>query len=288
MRVLILGSSGMLGRAVSHAFQDFEGEVTTLSRDQGFVIDQSLLASDSALAGRKVQEFDWILNCLGVTKFHIDSSSATSIKHAVLTNSVFPNWLAEQAEQTDSRVVQVATDCVFRGSNGPYNENSAHDPVDVYGKTKSLGEAKSEKVMHLRCSLIGPEAHGRSTLFYEWVRKLSPKSQVHGYTNHMWNGLTSHAFAKVARGIVQTESFRAGVQHLVPSGSVSKLELVELLLEQFGRKDVVVVPHEPDIGVDRTLSTIDAEFNQRLFQIAGYSEPPSIASMLDEQTSHQE
>ena len=52
------------------------------------------------------------------------------------------------------------------------------DALDVYGKTKSLGEIPDANVMHLRCSLIGPEL-GRNSLFFEWVRQ-----QPHGAAPH--------------------------------------------------------------------------------------------------------
>ena len=56
-----------------------------------------------------------------------------------------------------ARVLQIATDCVYSGAQGAYVETDLHDALDVYGKTKSLGECQEPNVYHLRCSIIGPE-----------------------------------------------------------------------------------------------------------------------------------
>ena len=46
--------------------------------------------------------------------------------------------------------------CILRRP-GVYVETDLHDALDVYGKTKSLGECQEPNVYHLRCSIIGPE-----------------------------------------------------------------------------------------------------------------------------------
>jgi dTDP-4-dehydrorhamnose reductase len=197
----------------------------------------------------------------------------------VSLNIDFPSNLAAAAEQGGIRVIQVATDCVFSGTAGNYSETSGHDALDVYGKTKSLGEVPSENAMHLRCSLVGPEI-GRSSLFFEWVRNQPTGAKISGYTNHIWNGLSSRAFGKVVTGIVQKDLFSAGLQHLVPANQVTKDELVRMELAALGRGDVLVQSVAADIAVDRTLRTENSKQNSELFLAAGYSEIPTIEQMV--------
>lgn len=284
-RVLILGSTGMLGQAMSRAFREFSGDVVEFSRADGYVVDESLISGPSILGQSDLRDFDWIVNCLGVTKSHINPKSPDSVKQATLVNSVYPNLLAEKASLYGVKVLQVATDCVFSGAKGSYVESDLHDPLDVYGKTKSLGEADSDYVMHLRCSLVGPEAAGRSTLFFEWINNLDYESRIRGFTNHYWNGLTSDAFADIALKIIGNDLFKPGLHHLVPADSVSKFSLIQLLLRELGRDDVHVEAFEHEKKVDRTLATSNPAFNQSLFGAAGFQEPPSVAFMLEEQVS---
>ena len=133
--------------------------------------------------------------------------------------------------------------------------------------------------MHLRCSLIGPEI-GRSSLFFEWVRQQPINALIDGYTNHRWNGLSSHAFGKVVSGILDKGLFAAGLQHLVPSNQVAKDELVRLELAALGRDDVQVRSRSAEQAIDRTLRTERPEFNEQLFLAAGYKKIPTIQEMV--------
>ena len=278
-KILVLGSTGMLGSAVTIALQANEHEVITASRSTGIQFDAMNLHAENLLRAAGLQKDDYVVNCVGLTKTRIDETSVTSRSLAVKLNIDFPDDLAKAAETTGVKVIQVATDCVFSGLSGGYSESSAQDPLDVYGKTKSLGETPSPAFMHLRCSLIGPEI-GRSSLFFEWVRQQPINALIDGYTNHLWNGLSSHAFGKVVSGILDKGLFAAGLQHLVPSNQVAKDELVRLELAALGRDDVQVRSRAAEQAIDRTLRTDRPEFNEQLFLAAGYKKIPTIQEMV--------
>ena len=143
---------------------------------------------------------DYIINCLGITKPHINDNNEQDVARAKLVNTLVPAERASLAENTGSRVIQIATDCVFSGCKGHYLETDAHDAADVYGKTKSLGEVVSNNVMHIRVSTIGREL-GRSTLLLEWVLSHAHGATIPGFTDHFWNGVTTNHFSKVVRGM---------------------------------------------------------------------------------------
>jgi len=284
-KALILGSTGMLGSAVERQLTSSAFEVLTASRTSGIRFDASELESAKLLQDADLGKGDWVINCVGLTKSRIDETSIESRSNAVRLNFDFPTDLATAAGKKEVKVIQVATDCVFSGKAGRYNEDSLHDAEDIYGKTKSLGEVPASNLMHLRCSLIGPE-QGRNSLFFEWVRQQEQGASVSGYTNHLWNGLTSDAFGKIVGGLITNDLFRAGVQHLVPADTVTKDELVRLELKALGRKDVGVTSVEAPTSIDRTLTTNNAGLNTDLFMAAGFKELPTISEMV-EQTCHE-
>lgn len=283
-RAIVLGSTGMLGSAVLRQLKNQQIEVTEASRSSGVRFDAEKIEIRELLDGAAITASDVVINCVGLTKSRIDDSSRSSRAKAVKLNVDFPNHLAQAAESVGFRIIQVATDCVFSGLSGNYTERSPHDAFDVYGKTKSLGEVPSEAVMHLRCSLIGPE-QGRNSLFFEWVRQQPQGARINGYTNHLWNGLTSDAFGKVVAALVRTNTFTPGIQHLVPRDSVTKSELVQMVLGALGRNDVEVVPTAAEYPVNRTLSTVQSEANSGCFALAGYSNVPTIEQMVTEMCS---
>lgn len=285
--VLILGASGMLGSAVLKEFSNFQGELIATTRaGTNLVLDSKvrLLTFDAAtddLDNTFSMQIDFVINCIGIIKPYINDSDPKQSAIALEINGAFPNRLAKWAAKHGTKVIQIATDCVFSGSKGNYLESDPHDALDVYGKSKSMGEASGPSMMHLRVSIIGPEVE-RSTSLLEWVRHQPPNAEMPGYTDHFWNGVTSLHFAKIARGIIQDNLFEPGVFHVVPKDSVTKSELVGLIAQHLGRSDIKVIPTETGSNLNRTLKTALPAKNAALWKSAGYDSPPSVELMVSE------
>lgn len=272
--VLVLGAHGMLGSMVARVLsRDPELRVCATARDR---FDAR---RDDVGALLRSGAYDWIVNAAGVTNARIDEHVGGSIEEAIAVNALFPYRLAAAAAARGQRVIQIATDGVYSGADGPYDESDEADPRDVYGKTKSLGEVPAENVWHLRCSIVGPEL-GVPRSLLGWVLSAPPNAELTGYDGHRWNGITTLHFAKLCAAIIGGAQV-PNLQHVIPGDSVSKAELLELALNAFGRSDVSV-QHVPGPGapVDRTLATRDPAANQQLWQAAGYERPPTIEAML--------
>ena len=285
--VLILGASGMLGSAVLKEFSTFQGELIATTRSGTSLVDDSnvkFLKFDAAtddLDSTFSMPIDFVVNCIGIIKPYINDSDPKQAETAFEINGAFPNRLEAWASKNGAKVIQIATDCVFSGTKGNYLESSEHDALDVYGKSKSMGEAKGASMMHLRVSIIGPEVDRNSSLL-EWVRNQPQKAEISGYTDHFWNGITSFHFAKIARGIIENEIFEPGVFHVLPQDSVTKSQLVGLIAEYLGRSDIKVNPTATGANINRTLDTSNPAKNKTLWLSAGYESPPSIEQMVSE------
>lgn len=289
MSVVILGSTGMLGDAVAKEFDNFAGEVhlTARSNSSGFnsseppyiQFDAQKDSLESSLGFLGTGDF--IINCIGIIKTEIDESDPASCERARVINSEFPARLVRFAEARGIRVIQIATDCVFSGSDGHYTESSRHDPVDLYGETKSAGEVFSENIMHLRVSIIGREKRGFTSLF-EWVARQERGAVITGYVNHFWNGIPAKHFGKIARAVIEHDLFEAGVHHVLPAEQVSKAQLVRLIAAHACRGDLQIVDGNATKAIDRTLATNDPEFNASLWAAAGCATVPSVAQLVAE------
>lgn len=263
MKILILGSGGMLGHKIVEAFSDLD--IIAPKRSEF-----DALTGEFGQFGLK--EDDFIINCIGA----IPQKSKTTTEFIAL-NANFPRRLATLPQ----RVLQIATDCVYSGDFGNYSEISVKDPNTVYGASKASGEIRSERFMHIRCSIIGPELASKQSLF-EWVRNQPENATVMGYANHRWNGVTTEAFARIAKGIITNGLFKGTVQHLIPADSVSKAELIKLIAKRIGRNDLNIIPQIVPDAVDRTLCTMNKDRNLALWQAGGYAKPPRIAEMIGE------
>jgi dTDP-4-dehydrorhamnose reductase len=194
---------------------------------------------------------------------------------------LFPMRLAVAAERSGARVIQIATDCVYSGRDGNYDERAAHDPTDVYGKSKSMGEVHSPNVTHLRCSIIGPEVKGFVSLL-SWFLKQDANATLNGYRNHQWNGVTTLHFAKICGGIIKEAPKLPHVQHVIPSGDITKADLLRSFAREYHRETVTIKDVDAPTVIDRRLRTTNAEVNAALWKTAGHPQPPTVEAMVHE------
>ncbi|KKQ78583.1 MAG: dTDP-4-dehydrorhamnose reductase [Parcubacteria group bacterium GW2011_GWC2_38_7] len=200
--------------------------------------------------------FDYFINCIGITADRIKVCDSKSLLSAINVNAVFPHELATFAENHDSRVIHISTDGVFSGHAESHDESSPPNCVDDYGRMKCLGEAISDRVLNIRCSIIGPSPYTKGGL-YEWFISHPEKAIVSGYTNHYWNGSTTLQFAELCRAIIEGNHYDtlrsvSSIFHFVPNDSLSKYELLKLFQTMF-REDITVVPTEHPGGPVRRI-----------------------------------
>lgn len=293
-KVLILGGTGMLGSMVVHYFvkQGLNISATYKSKENADCFNQvfpnkvewiKLDAREFVLNSKDkfsfFKNYDWVINCIGITKPFCRDDNPIEIENAIVVNSLFPYKIAEYCSNT--RFLQIATDCVFSGIKGYYDESSPHDPIDVYGKTKSLGEAKLENVFNIRCSIIGPELN-KKVFLLEWLINNQKGATVKGFIDHFWNGVTTLHFAKLCYGVIENGFQLNNLQHFIPADSISKFELLKTIKHFYRREDINVIEHNSLKSINRTLTVSNFEHNQKMWQIAGYQKIPSIAAMIKE------
>jgi len=292
--VLVLGGTGMLGSMVCEVLSREDDlsvrasvrraeraeEVSSRLPNVDCCVLDALRADESGLR-ETLGDAHWVVNAIGLTKPHIHDDNAGEVERAIRVNSLFPHLLARAAQGSGAHVIQIATDCVFSGSTGRYTEDAKHDALDAYGKTKSLGEVASDHMHHLRTSIIGPEPKEHKFLLH-WLLDQPRGAQLNGFVNHRWNGVTTLQFARLCLGIIRSDLPLPHLHHAVPSGSVSKHELLQCFARAYGRTDLRITPVEAPHVVDRTLATANDELNRRLWEAAGYEQAPSVPEMVEE------
>jgi dTDP-4-dehydrorhamnose reductase len=266
MNIAILGHTGMLGHVMEKVFKkEYGASVSGFGRPAFDVYPRKLNDVGTKLSTLFGMRTDYVINCIGAIKPTF--SQATDLSVPIYTNAVFPHQLATWGELTNTKIIHITTDCVFSGHKGQYTEIDPHDALDVYGKSKSLGEP--ENAMVIRTSIFGPEFGGRKRSFLEWVKGQRDKS-VSGFTNHYWNGLTTLELANSLLDIVASDVWTKGLFHVF-SEDVSKYDMVTQIAEAYNL-NIEVNPHDTDFCIDRTLRT-EKDLNDFL-------QPAAFSNML--------
>jgi dTDP-4-dehydrorhamnose reductase len=239
-KLLLIGSNGMLGTALRHVLSQCHA-VSLLDRAQ-FDISRGQWSNLS------VSGFDYVINAAGL----INRRDATDTA-LYMVNAVFPQVLSALCAHAGARLIHFSTDCVFDGIHAPFYEDSPCLAQDAYGKSKALGEPGMALV--IRTSIIGPECRN----FYNLMCWTLTQTQINGFTNHLWNGLTTLEAANAVNCIIEKELFTQGVRHIFAE-DCSKYELVQMICGAFGHTTQIT----PSGGTarDTRLRTNHPEFLQ--------------------------
>lgn len=241
--VLVLGSNGMLGYAVSEYYLRGGYGVKCIDKDSF-----NVLTSDVKSLEPEISDADLVINCVGIIKQVIDNSTAYDV---LKINGSFPRNLAKLCRLNGTPMIHITTDCAYSGKKGKYNENDVFDAEDLYGISKIAGE--STECMTLRTSIIGPEKETNVSLL-NWTFSQKGKA-VNGFTNHYWNGVTTLQFAKMTEKIMLESLYSEGVFHLHSPDTKTKSELLNIFNDTF-RLKLTINPAEAKEFCDRSLSSI--------------------------------
>jgi len=280
MSILVLGATGLIGnrlvRTLGENFEVFgstrkkkifDPKLSFLLKERNWLFDvspENFIALDEKI---QVIKPNVIINCLGITKLKPGSQN---IQNSILVNSIFPHDLSATCRKFGIRLIHISTDCVFSGSKGNYVESDIPDPVDIYGKTKSLGELINGNDLTIRTSFVGRELSSFTNLF-EWALRNKNKS-IRAYSNAIYSGLTTLALSKIIRTIILEQSNLSGLWH-VSSEPISKYALLSNLNQELSLNT--------DIELDDTF-VCDRSLNSNKFRERTKIQVPNWAEMLKE------
>ena len=280
-RLVILGSTGMLGSEVLRVAKESGVEHLAISRSTDISFDAEQSSVERLAQEIHLNENDWLVNCIGWIPQKSTGDIEKDSAHAELLNTSLPAQLSEAKSQFGFNWIQIGTDCVFGGNRGRYSEEDGMDATDLYGQSKIAGEQKSEGVILIRSSIVGRDQRTTSGI-YSWFKRAISGGSVSGYSNQMWNGVSTTAFAKLSVGLAQGGWTEPLLQHWIPEDSVSKYELLSLFSKELELDTGLVLPVDTAPSVDRTLTTTNLSRNNELWGMAGYKSPPSIAALCKE------
>lgn len=273
MKILILGSEGMLGHVVKLYFQEKGYTVRGTSRAGGeyYTFDASKNMHDAEMF---IDDFapDAVINCIGI----LNRAAEDNKPLAVQVNSYLPHYMDQVCTARGVKFIHVSTDCVFDGkADGGYTEDSFRTATDFYGRSKGLGEINNESSLTLRTSIVGPDKNQSGIGLFQWF--MNQEKETNGFDKAIWSGVTTLEFAKAMDKAITNNL--TGLRHVVNNDKIDKFSLISLFKKHFNKD--IVINRKSDYVSDKSLvRTTDFDF-----EIPSYDQ--MVKEMAEWVTNHE-
>lgn len=205
MKILILGSNGMLGHMVKKYLEQYYEIETVNHRWPSKEFKNTVIDSDA----------DFLINCIGAIPQRTKDFDI---------NWKLPIWLDKHF---NGRIVHPSTDCEMDDDDYGLSKAKAADWIMDSG----------ERTKMIKASIIGPELNGHASMLY-WFLSNEDGSQVNGYSNHTWNGITTLSWSKFCKRLIEGwEDYSKRI--ILGSKCVSKYEMCKSFNKVYNRSITV-------------------------------------------------
>lgn len=232
MKILILGSSGMLGREFVNIFKEKHevygidiNDIRNLG-DKYFSINLLNELELKKFLGKK--NFDIIINSVAIVdlkKCETDKKLAEDL-HVNLNKNFI-----EYCNKNNIKYIYISTDSVFDGEIGNYKEDSIAKPLNNYAYTKFLGEKEVEKIKNhiiVRTNILGC-TENQNSLFKWAYENLKDNIEINGFEDVIFSPISVFRLSELINELVKINY--QGLINVVNDTVLSKYEFLNILKE---------------------------------------------------------
>lgn len=182
MKLLVVGASGLVG---SYVYEEarLRGH-NVIGTYRNFKIDglHRLDLDNPSDTLAMIEDFkpNWVVHAAGWT--WVDGCESDP-ERAFRENCEQPAQLARFCKKTGTRFAYFSTTYVFDGTNGPYSENDAPNPINVYGKSKWAAEQQIQALLDgqalvPRVICVWGREHQKKNFVYQVIKAVRENQSI--------------------------------------------------------------------------------------------------------------
>ena len=238
-RILITGAFGQLGEACSSLLNANFDVIKTGIRadDEDRMLDITSEKSVKYFLDKHTP--DIILNLAAMT--NVDGCEENPDR----AHEVNHDGVANLCNGFDGHFIQISTDYVFNGKEGPYFEDDPVDPISAYGKSKLAAEKylMNSNISHtiVRANVLYSYSPTTKASFLKWVVESLKDSKAINVVSDQWNNPTStNSLSNFINKIALSQTF--GLYHYADRGIMSRFEFAETIASVFNLNSNLIQP----------------------------------------------
>lgn len=243
LKALVTGANGMLADALC-----------PLLKQSGYLVYATDIIVNDDISKLDVRDSIAVKSFIQKNKpdivFHLAAETDVdkcelNTNHAYETNTKATENIALFCKEFDIPLVFISTGAVFDGEKeGGYTELDPPGPINVYGKSKLLGEEKIRlqlsKYYIIRAGWMVGGKNKDKKFVWKIIQLLKTKKEIPVVIDKIGSPTFTQDFAKGLLDIVSTGEY--GIYHCVNKGICARFDIAQKIVEYLGIKDVILKP----------------------------------------------
>jgi dTDP-4-dehydrorhamnose reductase len=249
MKVLITGSNGLLGQKLVKAFSS-EHQTTGIDLQiDSFIPEENFTYQNlNIIQAEKLAGFFYSLNPDVVinTAAYTDVDGCEDNKELAWEANVDGvKNLADLCRIMKAKLVQLSTDYIFDGKNGPYSEEDTPNPVGYYGLTKLESEKEIFKrkmdFLIVRTNVLYGKGENLRPNFVLWlIQKLSDNEKIRIVTDQYNNPTLADNLAGAIKEAIEKNI--SGILNIAGGEYLSRYDLAAKVAKKFNFDKNLISP----------------------------------------------
>jgi len=282
--LMVTGASGLLGANFCLEASDQGYPVTAIYHTHPISAPnlqpiQANLLCDSPSLVKQINP-DWIIHCAAWTD--LEGCEANPQKSHNLHVALSHN-LAKAAKNHHAKMVYISTDSVFDGTTGHYTEEDPPAPLNVYAKTKWMGEQAVQKELEencliLRTNIFGWNAQDKLSLAEWMLSQLASNQTINGFTDVIFAPLLVNTLSQWI--LRSTQANLSGLYHMGNQTPCSKYDFAQHLAHIFQIENPDIRPTSIDQMALKTPRPKNTALNMQAISLILQEPIPTLQSEL--------
>ena len=235
-KVLVTGANGQLAKAIESISESYSDSVEFHFVSKN---DLDISNNDAVTNFFKTHHFDYCINCAAYT--NVELAEAEEEK-AYQINADAVKALAENCKENEVVLIHISTDYVFDGSRtSPYSEHDQTNPLNIYGKSKLLGEQYVQEILNkyfiIRTSWLYSQ-FGKN--FAKTIsNKLESNNELEIITSETGTPTSCNDLAVFILYLIKNKVMDFGLYHFSASGFTTWYGFALLIGKKLGKEHLI-------------------------------------------------
>tara|TARA_B100001173_G_scaffold218770_1_gene189232 strand:- start:192 stop:1055 length:864 start_codon:yes stop_codon:yes gene_type:complete len=209
-------------------------------------------------------KIDIIINCAGLT--NVEECEIKSDK-AYYLNGYLPGEIAKITSKFNIKFIHISTDHLFNGDKQKEDENSPVIPLNIYAKSKSIGDQevlKNDKSsLVIRTNFFGTGPLYKPSFSDKIISSLKKSQTIQLFTNVFYTPIHVHSLANYTFELLKLDS--RGVFNICSNDRISKFDFGIMIAEVMSMDKSLITPIKIEAKTSLTLRPKDMSLsNEKL------------------------